>query len=847
MGGSRAPPWSCWAQPNSLAASSTGAIDAPPLLVFKRVGFMVDTIYGEFEKYFVRDGDTLSSVANKFGITFRELVLFNFGTQIPSEINIKLREQVGCTQRTKDGKNYIFSDEDKPGLLLIPRKPGPVKLKTGSANKLVVKDKDIVSRIELETVDEQGQRLGNVDLVLKSTTGNPDVTLRTNKQGSGSAENIKPGEYKVLLADGSATFLTDAGKKGEPGVEPLKEAVVNTRHQGIALTRIVVQGKTKKEVLAERKVNETIHQQTGKSNDILGQGTETKGPSRRAQHLCADNLALAAGWTNNKLTEVNFEKLTSKILGSFLADYHPTPAARGYHVLVLVPAARQLHLFSSDGQFEDTFPLLPSADTRGLLGAYAAFEEVAGTTFVDMATRRGIVAVPGADGVFQIDQICEDSETLVARLNQHAGETQILFYAPTAEQLVALALLGGTGRLEDYGPNDDVNTSIHERNLAVCETLKVAYRSYILGYIERVKGASDEGALRRLGPPRSPFEMPAPIGVTDRQLSELFQAMHSNAEFDAWLAIAQRLDRFANRLSPGLPFFRIKPKFTVTETQVDKLHKFLRPQAKEVAKVPFLPDGEIDVELQMDVQLIDGEFEVVTKGDLLIKVKVKRDELPVKFLTKNKVAGEVSYKRSVLNPEKETVNIKIGNFSIEADTLGKSKMSLQTPIGQVDGEANTSTGMFGAGLTLKGKPLASAMRGKSDKLNKWANVIETMEVQFQVGIVGTREETVLAVVSNAPGFFERRSLAELFDPKTHWNDLTLTEQRNLIILGWHADSWDAKYQPSREATRPESIKKSRAQLSDPEKVAIVHLGFFAYEDYKKQFDQSVSNFADFRY
>ncbi len=52
---------------------------------------------------------------------------------------------------------------------------------------------------------------------------------------------------------------------------------------------------------------------------------------------------------------------------------------------------------------------------------------------------------------------------------------------------------------------------------------------------------------------------------------------------------------------------------------------------------------------------------------------------------------------------------------------------------------------------------------------------------------------MLAVVSNAPGFFERRNLDELFHPKTQWNDLTLVEQRNLIILGWHADAWDGKY------------------------------------------------------
>lgn len=193
------------------------------------------------------------------------------------------------------------------------------------------------------------------------------------------------------------------------------------------------------------------------------------------------------------------------------------------------------------------------------------------------------------------------------------------------------------------------------------------------------------------------------------------------------------------------------------------------------------------------------------------------------------------------------MNIKVGNFAIEADALGKHKMSVQTGLGQIDGEVNSSTGMFGVGLTLKGKDLAKAMRGKNATFDEWAFWVESIEVQFQIGFVGTREETVLAVVSNAPGFFERRSLTELFHPKTQWNDLTLTEQRNLCILGWHADAWDGKYDPRNEAKRPGSVKKNRAALSDAEKVSIVHLGFFAYEDYKKQFDKSVSEFADFTY
>src|SRR5690606_13737372 len=126
------------------------------------------------------------------------------------------------------------------------------------------------------------------------------------------------------------------------------------------------------------------------------------------------------------------------------------------------------------------------------------------------------------------------------------------------------------------------------------------------------------------------FEMPPPVAVTDDQLADLFQATHSNAEFDAWLAIARQLDRFANRLSQGLPFFRIKPKVTLTETQVSKIEKLLRPNAKAVAKIPNRTDGEIECEGQIDIQLVDGEFEVITTGDVLVKAKLTRDAPPIK-------------------------------------------------------------------------------------------------------------------------------------------------------------------------------------------------------------------------
>jgi hypothetical protein len=95
---------------------------------------------------------------------------------------------------------------------------------------------------------------------------------------------------------------------------------------------------------------------------------------------------------------------------------------------------------------------------------------------------------------------------------------------------------------------------------------------------------------------------------------------------------------------------------------------------------------------------------------------------------------------------------------------------------------NSRSGTFGIGVTFKGKDLAKQLRGNGPWSERWANVLEDFELQIQVGLVGTREETILAVTSYAPGFFQRRSLKELLNPKTQWVDLILDEHLSLAAL-----------------------------------------------------------------
>lgn len=799
-----------------------------------------------YEEHRVKTGESLESIAGQYGLTWQDLARFNFGTDEPNEVNRCLHAYTGCRQRTKDRKNYVFTDDDKPGLLYIPKPKLELKVDTGSSYLVRLVSPVLYSRVEVQTVDELGHRLGNVDLLLRSPKGLPDVKLHTGADGFGTVDKVVVGKYRILLADGKPAYFAGPGSgsadagAADDGGEHRSKAVLDTRLHSQAITRVICPGTATESERQERAVSKQIYARTNTETRLEGRGEETAVPTRASAWYCADNMALAAGFAPSG-DAVDLKGLVGKVLHGYLKDYQPTAIARGYYVLLLEPQTRRLTVMSGQGAAEGTFSLADGVELKGLLGAYAMFEDVAGGIFVDIASLSTTIGVPSdpGDGGVALEQLVADPEALLAVANKHPSQVQILYYTPTAEQLAALALLGGTGRLEDYGHDEGLNASIHQRNLAVCRTLHAAYDAYLAHYIDKVKQTENEDALRKLGPPRSPYEMPLPAGSTQQRTTDLFHALKSR-EFDAWAAIAHRLDHFANRMSQGFPYLRIKPKFVANPKTLNKIKNYLRPGIPDISdKIPV----EVEVELNFDFQVVDGEVEVITKADTLIKVKVPLDGV-VKKLTKSGVPVELAFKQSLGSPDKRVLTIKASKYQIECDSTGKTKLSLQiVPSIWVDSEANPRTGVFGAGFTFKGKELAQKVRGKGPKYEKWASVLETLEVQVQVGLVGTREETILATVSNAPGFFERRSLAELVDPKTQWVDLTLDEQQALAALGWYAAIWDGKYHAAFADKLPESLGKRPSDFTASERVAIVHLGFYAYEDYPAAFRKAGAKFG----
>ncbi len=76
----------------------------------------------QIEEHKVKTGESLNSIAKENDLTWQELAKFNWGTDVPKEINDHLRDDVGCTVKTPDGNNYKFDDSDDPGIIYIPNK-----------------------------------------------------------------------------------------------------------------------------------------------------------------------------------------------------------------------------------------------------------------------------------------------------------------------------------------------------------------------------------------------------------------------------------------------------------------------------------------------------------------------------------------------------------------------------------------------------------------------------------------------------------------------------------------------------------------------------------------------------
>jgi len=183
----------------------------------------------QIEIHKVKKGESIASLAAGAGMKWQDLAKFNWDTDVPTEINKHLRDEVGCTKKTKDGYNYMFDDSDDPGLMYIPKEWKQTGLATGSTHVFRVQKVrgGPLLRFVLES-STTGHLLPFHPFVVYDLSNNKVASGKTNDCALGSAQVPKDGDYLVKPGD-EATFKVGGTVHYGTSKSPLKSTAVEVR------------------------------------------------------------------------------------------------------------------------------------------------------------------------------------------------------------------------------------------------------------------------------------------------------------------------------------------------------------------------------------------------------------------------------------------------------------------------------------------------------------------------------------------------------------------------------------------------------------------------------------------
>jgi hypothetical protein len=150
------------------------------------------------EEHKVSTGESLESIASEHGLSWQQLAEFNCGSSDAKKVNQHLREVVGCTKLTQDGKSYILDDSDDPGLLLIPQKDwGKEGLPVNHRHTFrVLKSRTLLLRLQ----DAEGHRIPDTSYEIVFADDSHQQG-RLGRAGIGLIRNPPEGPFAVYYPD----------------------------------------------------------------------------------------------------------------------------------------------------------------------------------------------------------------------------------------------------------------------------------------------------------------------------------------------------------------------------------------------------------------------------------------------------------------------------------------------------------------------------------------------------------------------------------------------------------------------------------------------------------------------
>jgi LysM repeat protein/bifunctional DNA-binding transcriptional regulator/antitoxin component of YhaV-PrlF toxin-antitoxin module len=148
------------------------------------------------EAHRVATGETIETIAAKAGVDAKQLAKFNWGTDAPEEVNERLYDEVGCTKKTADGRNYLLDDTDSPGIIYIPNEWRQRFALKQTHYVRVRRPKGILIRLE----NEEGLRLPEVGYHVGFDDGT-ERTGRLGRNGMALVSSPSTGTFQVTYPD----------------------------------------------------------------------------------------------------------------------------------------------------------------------------------------------------------------------------------------------------------------------------------------------------------------------------------------------------------------------------------------------------------------------------------------------------------------------------------------------------------------------------------------------------------------------------------------------------------------------------------------------------------------------
>ncbi len=87
----------------------------------------------------VAAGETLTSIAEANGSTFRDISFFNWGEYERKKIWKLMERDIGCSEKTPDGRDFQLTGEEDPGIVYIPVPLSVTDLETNMEHTIRVK------------------------------------------------------------------------------------------------------------------------------------------------------------------------------------------------------------------------------------------------------------------------------------------------------------------------------------------------------------------------------------------------------------------------------------------------------------------------------------------------------------------------------------------------------------------------------------------------------------------------------------------------------------------------------------------------------------------------------------